>query len=294
MGWSNVKILGFAAPFGMLVSGCQMAGTLKPDQGKLLATGGVSQVEGAGGSGLTTWSLISGYGSEDSFGAAGFHSRALVSDFELSTTGAAIGLRDRLEISYAHQEFATGDTGPKLGLRDSYTFEQDVIGAKLRVIGNAVYDQDSWMPQVAIGAQYKKSGNGDLVRALGATDDEGLDLYVSATKLLLEQNLILAGTVRRTNANQLGLLGFGGDQGGHSLQVEATAAYMVRHNVVVGADYRSKPDNLGFAEEQDAVAAYVAFFPSKNMSITAGAVDLGDVALQGRQRGAYASLQVGF
>ena len=34
------------------------------DQGKLLATGGVSQVEGAGGGGLGAWALISGYGSD--------------------------------------------------------------------------------------------------------------------------------------------------------------------------------------------------------------------------------------
>ena len=37
-----------------------------PDQGKLLATGGVSQVEGAGGGGLVPWALITGYGSVDS------------------------------------------------------------------------------------------------------------------------------------------------------------------------------------------------------------------------------------
>ena len=32
------------------------------DGGKLLATGGVSQVEGAGGGGLANWALITGYG----------------------------------------------------------------------------------------------------------------------------------------------------------------------------------------------------------------------------------------
>lgn len=40
-----------------------------PDMGKLLATGGVSELEGAGGGGLTPWALISGYGTRDSYGA---------------------------------------------------------------------------------------------------------------------------------------------------------------------------------------------------------------------------------
>ena len=39
------------------------------DQGKLLATGGVSAVEGEGGGGLTPWALISGYGTRDGVGS---------------------------------------------------------------------------------------------------------------------------------------------------------------------------------------------------------------------------------
>ena len=44
-----------------------MAGELF-DSGKLLATGGVSQLEGAGG-GLASWAMITGYGSEGGVGA---------------------------------------------------------------------------------------------------------------------------------------------------------------------------------------------------------------------------------
>jgi len=163
------------------------------------------------------------------------------------------------------------------------------------VLGDAVYDQDSWVPQVSVGAQYKKASEDDLITALGAESDSGVDFYVAGTKVLLDKSLILSGTLRGTKANHFGLLGFGGDENNdYSLEVEASAAYMVSKNVVVGADYRSKPDNLGFAEESDSSAAYVAFFPSKNLSITAAYVDAGQVALQGRQSGAYGSLQIGF
>jgi len=266
-------------------------------QGRLLATGGVTQVEGSAGGGVSTWSLITGYGSEDSYGANAFYTRSNFNDFDLESTGGAVGVGNRVEISYARQSLDTGEAGPNLGLREGYTFEQDVIGAKLRVIGNAVYDQDSWLPQVSVGAQYKKVDNSDaaVVRSVGAVRDEDIDVYASATKLFLDKNLLLSGTVRATRANQLGLLGFGGDQNdNHTLQFEGSAAYMINRKWVVGADYRTKPDNLGFAEEDDAAAAYVAYFPNKHLSVTLAAVDLGDVALQGRQRGVYLSTQIGF
>ncbi|WP_371397741.1 DUF3034 family protein [Fretibacter rubidus] len=265
------------------------------DSGRLLATGGVSQVEGAGGAGLAPWALITGYGTEGSYGANAFYTRADLPDFTLESIGASTGISNRVEFSYAKQKFDTGDTGPALGLRRGYSFEQDIIGAKVRVVGDAVYDQDRWTPQISVGAQYKKASDPALLGALGAKDDDGLDVYVSATKLLLDKNLLLSATLRGTKANQMGLLGFGGDQNDdYAVQFEGSAAYMVSRNVVLGADYRTKPDNLGFAKEQDAKAAYIAYFPNKNLSLTAAYVDVGEVALQGKQSGVYGSIQVGF
>ena len=272
-----------------------MSAMPSPDKGRLLATGGVSQVEGAGGSGLANWATITGYGSSDSYGATAFHTRAYLDDFDMQVTGAAIGAANRIEISYAHQTFDTGDTGPKLGLRQGYKFEQDVVGAKVRLAGDLVFDQDTLMPQISVGAQYKKSRNSDLVAALGAESSGGVDVYATATKLFLDKNLLLSASLRGTKANQLGLLGFGGpNNDGYSAQFEGSAAYMLSRDLVIGADYRTKPDNLAFADEGDAKAAYIAWFPSKSLSLTAAAVDLGEVALQGRQQGIYGSIQVGF
>lgn len=279
-------------------AGCSVAPfSLRPDQGKLLATGGVSQVEGAGGAGLAPWAMITGYGSDASVGGNTYYTHTKTNDFELRSYGTAIGIADRMEVSYARQEFDTNEAGQRLGLRSNYTFKQDILGAKLRVAGDAVYGQDSLMPQIAVGMQYKKvnSDNAGLVSALGAKDNDGVDIYTSATKLFLDKNLILNATLRGTKANQFGLLGFGGDKSDkRSLQFEGSAAYMLNRKLVVGADYRTKPNNLNFAEESDATAAYVAFFPNKNMSITLAGVDMGKVAAQGRQRGLYLSTQVGF
>ena len=85
-----------------------------------------------------------------------------------------------------------------------------------------------------------------------------------------------------------------GSHGRHSLQFEGSAVYLLSRAFAVGVDYRTKPDNLAFAKEEDAMAAYLVWLPSKNVTLTAAAVDLGDIALQGRQQGLYLSLQVGF
>ena len=47
-----------------------------------------------------------------------------------------------------------------LGLGEGFKFDQDIFGAKVKLIGDAVYDQDSWLPQIAAGAQYKHNDRG--------------------------------------------------------------------------------------------------------------------------------------
>ncbi len=264
------------------------------DSGKLLATGGVSTVEGSGGGGITTWALITGYGSKDGIGADAHVTYVALPDFSLLTEGAAIGLFDRVEISYARQSFDTHDAGARLGLGKGFTFDQDVVGAKVRLIGNAVYDQDSWLPQISAGAQYKMNDRGAIIHAVGGKHDSGTDYYLAATKLFLAERLLVNATVRETEANQFGLLGFGGDKGGYSTQFEGSAAFLLTTHWALGGDYRTKPDNLGFAKEENAYDLFVAWFATKNVSLTLAYADLGEIALQGRQNGAYMSLQVGF
>lgn len=262
---------------------------------KLLATPGVVQVEGAGGSGLTTWATISGYGSNREIGANVHGTAVTTGDYTLTAIGARIGLFDRLELSLTEQKFDTGDAGAALGLGNGFDFGQTIVGAKLRLFGDAVYDQDTWLPQISAGLQYKNASKADVLAAIGAREDDGMDYYLSATKILLGESLVLTATGRLTKANQFGLLGFGGDKSGkHSLQVEGSAAYLLSKRLVLGLDYRSKPDNLGFAEEDDAWAAYAVWLPSKHFTVTAAYVDLGDIATMHGQNGFYLSLQTGF
>ena len=284
-GWAAAVLLGTAA--------CAHAGELVTS-GKLLLTDGVSNVEGSAGGGLSTWALIAGGDTTDGVGLRAHGTYVSTPNFALITEGVSAGLFDRVELSYARQGFDTGRAGAALGLGRGFTFDQNIVGAKVRVTGDAVYDQDRWLPQLAVGAQYK-SNDEPVVRAVGARHQSGVDLYVAATKLFLAQSLLVSGTVRATQANQFGILGFGGDRhDGYSAQFEGSAAYLLSRRLVIGAEYRTKPDNLRFAGENDAYDVFAAYAVTKSLSLTVAYVDLGSIATFTGQRGAYLSLQAGF
>ncbi len=265
------------------------------DSGRLLATSGVTEIEGSGGGGLTPWALITGYGTRDSIGANAHYTSIYLPDYTLYSAGASVGLLDRVELSYTHEWFDTGATGAKLGLGSGYQFNLDVAGIKVRLLGNAVYDQDSWLPQIAVGAQFKAANSHAVLRAIGASSPDGVDFYASATKLFLAQSLLVNLTLRATKANQFGLLGFGGDlDQGYSLQFEGSAALLLTRKFAIGAEFRTKPNNLSFAREGPAFDAFAAYFLNKHLSTTLAFASLGPIAGQKDQNGVYFSLQAGF
>ena len=265
------------------------------DQGKLLATGGVSAVEGEGGGGLAVWALISGYGSRDAIGVNTHFTFLTLPDYQLVSPGITVCLFDRLEVSYAWQAFNTQATGAALGLGHGFTFHQNIYSAKLRLVGDAVYDQDSWLPQIALGIQHKENDRGAVIAAVGGKGSVGTDFYLAATKLFLAQNLLVNATLRETKANQFGILGFGGDKhNAYSKQFEGSAAYLLSRNFAIGADVRTKPSNLGIAHEGSAYDVFAAWFLNKNFSATLAYADLGNIAIHNHQGGFYMSLQAGF
>jgi hypothetical protein len=177
-----------------------------------------------------------------------------------------------------------------------------------------VLDSDTLMPQVAVGVQYKtldSTGFDGTLNALGAKRS-GTDFYVSATKLLLGQSLLLNGTLRATKANQNGLLGYGatlnGDERSYSLQPELSLAYLVSKNIAVGAEYRfmrNKLETAGRAaglgnglRSEDWKDIFIAWAPNKNFSLTLAYVDLGVIVpattASRKQTGYYLSAQVAF
>ena len=263
--------------------------------GKLLLTGGVSQLEGSAGGGLTPWAVIGGYGTDDEIGANAFYTRVNTGSYHLDDAGIMIGFYNRVELSFAQQRFNTEQVGGLLGLGDGFTFKQNIIGVKVRLAGDLVVESDSAMPQISVGVQHKKNNQAGVLAFIGAKDDSGTDFYVTATKLFLADGLLINGTVRFTKANQIGILGFGGDKNdSYKPQLEVSAAYLLSQKWAVGLEYRMKPDNLGIATEDNWFDAFVAYAPNKHVSFTVAYADLGNIVIKDNQRGVYASIQVGF
>lgn len=260
---------------------------------KLLLTNGVSTIEGSSGGGIATWATIAGREMDRGIGVQGHATIVELPDYGWQSHGIAVGIANRLELSYARQNFDTRDVGAALGLGRGYTLNQDVFGAKLRIAGDVIYG-DPLMPQIAVGIQHKRNRDGPVAFAVGAADDSGTDYTVSATKLFLAQSVLVNATARYTSANQNGLLGFGSAaDDGASLQFEGSVAYQLSRRAVVGAEARTKPDNLGLGED-DCLDLFAAYAVTDNVTVTAAYADLGSIATFEDQRGAFLSAQVAF
>ncbi len=288
-------------------------GSAQADTGKLLLTGGVSSIDGAAGGGLTPWAVIGSNASQTEIGASAHLTRVVTNDYGLTSYGAAIGIRDRVELSIAQQDFATGVTGDLLGVPGLH-LKQTIVGAKVKLAGDAVLNSDSLMPQIAAGIEVKNLSTGGLeptLTALGAKTS-GVDVYVNATKLFLAQGILVNATLRATKANQNGLLGYGATLGGannrYQLQPELSVAWLLRNNLAIGAEYRKMPNKLEVAGQaaglgnglraQDWKDLFVVWAPSKHLSLTLAYVDLGTIVpattQQRRQTGTYFSAQAAF
>jgi hypothetical protein len=276
------------------------------DEGKLPLTAGFSDLEGSGGGGLVPLAFISGYGTSDSWGANAHYTNIQLQDFRLQAYGVTAGLFDRAELSYTRQRFDVMGT-PLEGLE----VNQDVFGLKVKLFGNAVYLQDSWLPQLAAGVEYKHNEGIQNAASvglagvnnptqLGAVAEHGADYYLAASKILLAESVVVNVVLRETRANQFGLLGFGGDRRrGYSLRPEGTVAYLLTRKLALGAEIRSGPRNLSIDDQTNAWTVFGAWAPTRNISVVAAYLNVGSIlgpvtGVTRKQYGPYVSVQLGF
>ncbi|MFA7310242.1 MAG: DUF3034 family protein [Shewanella sp.] len=252
---------------------------------RVVATGGGTTIEGSAGGGIVPWAVINGYGSSGEWSATAMATAVYVDDFTLKVIGASLSFDNRFELSAARQTFDLDTMGGELG--------QDIFGVKYKLAGELLYTA---MPQITLGAQYKRVDDFTIPQAVGARDDWGLDVYVAASKVFFDaiagRNVLLNGTVRVTKANQTGLLGFG-TQANHDYQfvLEASAAVLLTDNVALGIEYRQKPDELAFACEDDWQDVFLAWFINKHLSVVTAYANLGSIAGFEEQRGWYLSVE---
>lgn len=262
---------------------------------RLLATGGATQIEGTAGGGIVPWAVINGYGSSDEFSTTTTYTKVDIDDYDLNVYAASLSYNNRIEMSFARQEFELDTLGDLIGMPHA-DLEQDIFSAKVRLFGDIIYTQ---LPQMSLGLQYKHNREFDIPKSVGAKDRSGIDIYLSATKLWLaalgDFNVLFNSTIRATRANQLGLLGFGGDRNnGYDLLFETSAALFLNRRLALGYEFREKPNNLNFAKEDDWHDVFIAYVPNKHISLVLAYADLGSIATLDDQNGWYGSVEVAF
>jgi hypothetical protein len=284
--------------FGALLASVSFAGPAHADPlldgGKLVLTSGISSLEGASGGGLASWATIAGMETDRGIGVSAHITGIELPDYGWQSHGVSIGIKDRVELSYARQNFDTRKVGAALGLGEGFRFNQDIFAAKVRLVGDTVYGSPM-LPQISVGVQHKRSLDHAIVKALGAAATEGTDFTASATKLILARSVLVNATARLTNANQFGILGFGGpNRASRALHFEGSVAWMITPRFVIGGEYRTRPSNLAVAREDNAHDLFVAWAFDRNATLTAAYADVGSVATFDGQRGALVSLQFAF
>ena len=120
---------------------------------RLLATSGVTQLEGGAGGGLTPWAVISGYAEEGEYSVGAFHTSTDVQDFRLKVNGVSASYDNRFEVSAALQSFEIKGVAGDL--------RQEIYGAKYRIYGDVIYTA---LPQFAAGIQYKRLLDGGIAK----------------------------------------------------------------------------------------------------------------------------------
>lgn len=281
--------------FALILASLLWPGLALAEQGRLLATGGASSIEGAAGGGITPWAVLSGYGEQGEWGATAFTTRVETGDYRLDVAGLAASYGNRVELSYARQRFDLGTLARDLSLPDN-SLSQDILGLKVRLFGDLIYDQ---LPQVSLGIQHKRQKDFLVPSLIGAQRDEDTEGYIAASRLLLGgafgYNLLLNGNLRYSRANELGLLGFGGDRRDrHSVLKEGSVAVLFNPRWALGVEYREKPDNLSFAGESDWSDVFIGYFPNKHLAVVLAYARLGEIAGLDNQDGAYLSIQGSF
>lgn len=277
------------------VTEADLASNDKIKRSRLLATGGATTIEGAAGGGIVPMAVIAGYGAQEEQGAVAFGSYVDTGDYQLEVVGGSWSWRNRIELSFAQQKLTHDSLTAALSLPTD-SISQRIISAKVRVVGDLIYTP---MPQISIGVQHKKNLDFLVPDAVGAKKDSGTDINLTATKLILggffNRNLLLNANLRYTNANQTGLVGFGGDKSDDKeLLPEISAGVLLNRHWLIGTEYRQKPNNLSFIKEDDWQTAFVGWFPNKRIALVAAYVDLGEVATFKNQTGWYLSLQGSF
>lgn len=202
-------------------------------------------------------------------------------------------LWNRLELGYSLMRLDLADLPWDLMTATGFNIQKDSvelhnINARVMLVKEGDFGQ-SWMPALTLGVHYKKNDDvDDIDNALAGTlenagieKDEGVDLTLYATKLFtsLPRPLLVNAGLRSTEAVHTGLLGFTDDR---EIVLEANFGVLVLDNLVVGGEYRQKPNEYTeiatlIEEEEDWWDVFVTYIVNDRMTASVAYANLGDV-----------------
>lgn len=283
---------------------CLAASVLAVSFGANQAQAVPTNVEGSAGGGLVPMALMHPQGPLFSY------TNLTTQDFGIQSVAIGGAISDRAEVSFGH--LMTTVPASYAAFYTDNRVTVNTLGLKVKVL-----DMSDSAPQVVVGLQAKSSSGSllDTLQAAGAISGKsGTDVYAAATKVVTigGKGVVLNGVLRATKANQMGILGFGGGTAaggktGYSLNPELSAGVFLADNVILGGEYRVKPNNISSTvaglgvKEDGAYSLCMVYIVNKNMAITAAYVNLGQVgaskaAVAGaaRQDGMYLQLQSNF
>lgn len=264
-----------------------------------------TNIEGSAGGGLVPMALMHPQGPLVSY------TNLTTQDFGIQSIAIGGTIADRAEVSIGHlMTTVPASYAAFYGTDNRITV--NTFGLKVKVL-----DMGDSTPQLAIGLQ-AKSSSGSLLNTLktvnAISSTSGTDFYAAATKVVTigGKGVVLNGVLRATKANQMGILGFGGGTAaggktGYSMKPELSAGVFLADNVILGGEYRAKPNNISSTaaglgiKEEGAYTLFMAYIPNKNMTITAAYANLGQVGASSavvggaaKQDGMYLQLQTNF
>jgi hypothetical protein len=218
-------------------------------------------------------------------------------DYALASADMAVSFANRFELILSNR-----DLRGTLASLSPLRLQQNVVGLKLKMLGDQRVEQSPWLPQISAGLMLRRdNGAGNTFGLLSAKpyelrDARSMDFSLAASKSF-GQRLFLNSTLRAGRTSQFDMPGVGGFiNERYQTSFDASAAYLLKRSLVVGAEYRSKPNPLGVDNEKAYQDIFISYFPTKNLSLTLAYASLGDIAVFNpkRQNGAYMSLQLGF
>lgn len=199
----------------------------------------------------------------------------------------------RVELGYAFNRLDIGDLDTDImaaGLPDIQedTVELHNFNARALLLKEGDFDQ-SWMPAVTLGLHYKHNSTvddidsrlGGALDANGIEDDAGVDVSLYASKLFTStpRPFFINAGLRSTKAAHIGLLGFTDDR---KTLFEANFGVLVLDNLVIGGEYRQKPDEYTpiptlIEKEEDWWSAFITYVVNDQMTASIAYIHMGDV-----------------